>query len=89
MSLGGAVAFSILLKNPQIVNGCVFLSPSIRENPLHYPLLKKMTFLLSLAMPYKQLMKQTGRNGSKYALCHYSKTDPYLYHGRLYPKTVR
>lgn len=30
MSLGGAIAFKILLKHPQIVNGCIFLSPSIR-----------------------------------------------------------
>lgn len=89
MSLGGAVAFNILLKHPNLVDGAIFLSPSIRENKLHYPLLKKMTFLLSLVMPYQQLLRQTGRNGSKYELCMYSKNDPFLYHGRLYPKTVR
>lgn len=89
MSLGGAVAFHILLKHPALVNGAIFLSPSIRENKMHFPLLKKMTFLLSLVMPYQKLLKQTGRNGSKYYLDHYSRTDPFLYHGRLYPKTVK
>ena len=30
MSLGGAVTFNILLKNPNLVEGAIFLSPSIR-----------------------------------------------------------
>ena len=89
MSLGGAVAFHIALKNPNIARGVILLSPSIRENSQHYPLLKKLTLLLSLFLPYQQLLRQTGRNGSRYRLDNYSKNDPYLYHGRLYPKTVR
>ena len=68
MSLGGAVTFNILLKNPNFVNGAIFLSPSIRENTLHYPLLKKLTILFSTVFPYRQLLRQTGRNGSKYKL---------------------
>lgn len=30
MSLGGAVAFNILLQHPHLVHGAIFLSPSIR-----------------------------------------------------------
>jgi pimeloyl-ACP methyl ester carboxylesterase len=30
MSLGGAVAFSILIKHPNLVDGAILLSPSIR-----------------------------------------------------------
>jgi alpha-beta hydrolase superfamily lysophospholipase len=89
MSLGGAVTFNVLLKQPNLVNGAVFLSPSIRENNSHFPIMKKLIFLLSNLFPYQQLLKQTGRNGSKYHLDHYSRTDPYLYHGRLYAKTVQ
>jgi hypothetical protein len=55
---------------------------------MHYPILKKLTVMLSMVLPYQKLLKQNGRNGSKYRLDKYSKNDPYLYHGRLYPKTV-
>jgi hypothetical protein len=55
---------------------------------MHFPLLKKLTILLSMFLPYQQLLKQTGRNGSRYKLDTYSDNDPFLYHGRLYPRTV-
>lgn len=51
--------------------------------------MKKLTLLLSTIFPYQQLVKQTGRNGTRYRLDHYSQNDPHLYHGRLYPKTVQ
>jgi hypothetical protein len=56
---------------------------------MHYPLLKKLTVLLSFVMPNQQLLKANGRNGSKYRLDDYSKKDPYLYQGRLWAKTVQ
>jgi len=30
MSLGGAVTFNVLLDHPKLVDGAIFLSPSIR-----------------------------------------------------------
>ncbi len=30
MSLGGAIAFNISIKNPRLTNGIIMLSPSIR-----------------------------------------------------------
>lgn len=89
MSLGGAVAFHISVRNPKLANGLILLSPSIRENTMHYPLLKKLTVLLSLFLPYQKLLKSSARNGSKYKLDDYSKKDPYIYHGRLWAKTVQ
>jgi alpha-beta hydrolase superfamily lysophospholipase len=89
MSLGGAVAFNISVRSPKLANGLILLSPSIRENSMHYPLLKKFTVLLSLFLPYQRLLKSSARNGSKYKLDDYSKKDPYLYHGRLWAKTVQ
>lgn len=44
--------------------------------------------MLSMFLPYQQLLRQTGRNGSRYRLDTYSNNDPYLYHGRLYPRSV-
>lgn len=89
MSLGGAVAFHISIKNHNLAQGNIFMSPSIRENKLHFPMLKKMTILLSMAFPKVQLLKSKGRNASKYKLDEISKNDPYLYHGRLWVKTVQ
>lgn len=89
MSLGGAVAFNISIKNPKLANGLILLSPSIRENKMHFPLLKKLTVLLSFIAPNLKLLKSNGRNGSKYKLDDYSKKDPYIYHGRLWVKTVQ
>jgi len=89
MSMGGAVAFNISIKSPNLVDGVILLSPSIRENKMHFPILKKMTLLLSLIIPSARLLKSNGRNGSKYLLDDYSKKDPYIYHGRLWAKTVQ
>jgi hypothetical protein len=89
MSLGGAVAYHISLKNPNFVAGNIFFSPSIRENSRHFPILKKLTLLLSFILPYQKLLKQSGRNGSKMKFDNYIAKDPYLYHGRLYAKTVQ
>lgn len=89
MSLGGAVVFDVLLKVPNLVDGAILLNPSIRENSVHHPLLKKLAILFSIVFPYQKLLKQSGRNGSKYKLNHYIKKDPYIYGGRLYPKTVQ
>lgn len=89
MSLGGAIAFNISIKNPKLANGLILLSPSIRENTMHYPLLKKLTILLSFFLPYQRLLKSSARNGSKYKLDDYSKKDPYIYHGRLWAKTIQ
>lgn len=89
MSMGGAVAFNLSIKQPSLVSGNIFLSPSIRENHMHFPFMKKMTLLLSYLLPKQQLLKSNGRNGSKYLLDEYNKKDPYIYHGRLWVKTVQ
>ncbi len=68
MSLGGAISFHISVKNPKLTNGIIMLSPSIRENSQHYPLLKKLTLLISFALPNQQLLAASSRNGSKYKL---------------------
>jgi hypothetical protein len=56
---------------------------------MHYPFLKKLTLMLSAVAPYQQLLKSSARNGSKYKLDDYSKKDPYIYHGRVWAKTVQ
>ena len=56
---------------------------------MHHPILKKFTLLFSMVFPYQQLLKQSGRLGTKYSLNDYSKKDPHIYHGRLYPKSVQ
>jgi predicted esterase len=68
MSLGGAISFHISIRSPKLTNGIIMLSPSIRENNRHYPLLKKLTLLLSFALPNQQLLAASARNGSKYKL---------------------
>lgn len=80
---------NISIKSPKLLNGLILLSPSIRQNKMHYPFLKKLTLMLSAVAPYQQLLKSSARNGSKYKLDDYSKKDPYIYHGRVWAKTVQ
>ena len=70
LSLGGAIALQMASKNSKI-DGIIFLSPSIKENPTHIPLIKNVISLLSIVFPRLQLKKGSGSNGSKYKLNKY------------------
>ncbi len=88
LSLGGAVAFRIGVKSPKLTDGAILLSPAIRSNKLHFPILKKFTFLIGHFFPNVKFLKSSGRNGCKYHLNEHIKNDPYLYNGRLWAGTV-
>ena len=39
--------------------------------------------------PYKQLVRQTAKNATKYDMSEYSKIDPNIFSGNIYPQSVK
>ena len=66
MSLGGTITFNMANEYPKIIDGAILLNPSLRLNKMHLPFIKKLAFLASLVLPNIRLLKQSGRNSSKY-----------------------
>lgn len=79
-SLGGAVAFCLSNRfTSKELNGIIMLSPAIRQNPFHMSFRKKIAAILAITFPNFRLPKFSTRNGCKYKLDDYFKTDPYIY----------
>lgn len=88
-SLGGSVAFCLAnrLTNKEL-NGVILLSPAIRENPFHMPFKKKLAAILASAFPNLKIPKSNVRNGCKYRLDEYLKSDPYIYKEGMWAVTA-
>lgn len=86
--MGGSVIFKLTQKRTTISNGNIFLNAAIGENKMHIPYTKKLVLLIGAVAPRMKLMSSGGRYGCKYSLRKYITTDPYLYRGRAWAKTL-
>ena len=65
------------------------LSPALRENRHHVPIIKKFVLFLALTFPKFRWFKSSGRNATKLKLDNYLKTDKFIYRDGIWTNTLQ
>ena len=86
--MGGLIAFQVGLRKPTLVNGCIFLNPAFRDNPVNNGFLKKLMMLGGMLLPKFQTMKPIRSHSTKHSLQKYKTIDPLMYSGKVWTSTT-